>query len=243
MSTPSNVYEGGAIEESQYFVFGVEIIYSATTFLAYSHLLSLGEEIECFWSSPRRPASFIFLIIRYLGLLSQLIQACLNSYTYDCNNVARLRNATFAIAMTATYAIQIIRTNAIWGGSHRFLPILLTAVCLPAVVCEVWEVISETCESPLPTALQVNGQMSSELAFESIVLAATVWRVVSLDRQTKKIKVSGESIAGQIMKSEIAYYCALILCDTGTIVSNNVHLLPPFPLIETHYSTSPLSLR
>jgi hypothetical protein len=53
--------------------------------LVYTHVLSIGREVELVWKNVKRPASWMYLCLRYPALVTVLMGISLNSYTPKVN--------------------------------------------------------------------------------------------------------------------------------------------------------------
>jgi hypothetical protein len=72
-------------------------------------VLNLDREINLVWKYPNRPASWLYIVLRYPALVAQILGASLNSYTPKVNIRAVVLNipTTESLVIFLSYAQRV----------------------------------------------------------------------------------------------------------------------------------------
>ncbi|KAJ7853392.1 hypothetical protein B0H13DRAFT_1904120 [Mycena leptocephala] len=130
--------------------------------LCYDHLLTLESEITYMWKRPKRLSFFLFILIRYFSLLSNVAMLFPRCYAW---NVAKP-----VLIILQSFLVNIIlgmRIYAMYGFSKRVL-IILCGVGLTTFALAAWStretsvpasVIGAIREPPLSESLKNSGPL------------------------------------------------------------------------------------
>ncbi|KAG2143817.1 uncharacterized protein EDB93DRAFT_571093 [Suillus bovinus] len=92
------------------------------TVVSYEYLLHLDKEIKYVWQRPWSPMSYLYLVVRYLGLFLALLWGCWGGLLYMPESVIALQKSfSFGVFMRCT-TVQSSFFGSYWGCSYPLLP-------------------------------------------------------------------------------------------------------------------------
>ncbi|KAH7919999.1 hypothetical protein BV22DRAFT_1133428 [Leucogyrophana mollusca] len=99
------------------------------TVLVYDYLLTIGQEVEYIWQRPMSPMSFLYYVVRYLGLFVGIVVAlCTGFYTFG--------NVGFYVITWVSAMIMVLRVFAMYNQSKIILGVLLLFF-VPTIVATI----------------------------------------------------------------------------------------------------------
>ncbi|KAG2068123.1 hypothetical protein BDR04DRAFT_1103790 [Suillus decipiens] len=127
------------LEVQQTGLFYMYAILAGNSILIYDHIMTLPEEVAFIWHHPKALSAILFLLNRYVALLSNicgLVTDFVPVSDESCSKYSLYRELVIFIQATIVCIIMAIRTYALYGCSKRLLTwmvIIMTA--LVVLVC------------------------------------------------------------------------------------------------------------
>ncbi|KAG2358394.1 hypothetical protein BDR07DRAFT_1379442 [Suillus spraguei] len=116
--------------QQTWLLFCMYAILAGNSILIYDHIVTLPEEITLIWRRPKALSAILFLLNRYVALLSN-ISALVKDFVPVSDEVLQFRYASYFCRAMIVCIIMVIRTYALYGCSKRLLAwmaIVMTAL-------------------------------------------------------------------------------------------------------------------
>ncbi|KAJ7909846.1 hypothetical protein B0H13DRAFT_2329989 [Mycena leptocephala] len=198
----------------------------ALVILCYDHLLTLDSEINFLWRRPKRLSFFLFILLRYFSLLSNIAmtQTLLNfsdvAPEMSCRGI--VKKVLLLLQGVLVGYILGLRVYAMYNSSK----IVLFFLCGAAVVTVIlagWSITSETtisvtdvpgCQYAMskPSAIRMAGAWEAQFLCDVVVFGFTVFRSY---RQPDKI---AGSILDYMVRDGALYFAVLALVNLANIL-------------------------
>jgi len=215
--------------------------------LCYDHLLTLETEINFMWKRPKRLSFFLFLILRYLPLLSNIGMLFLRfgevplEKCHDWNFAKKTLIILQNILVGYMFALRVY-------AMYNFSKTILLFLCVAAsttIVLAAWSTVSETaattnvptgCDVPVSkeSAIRMAAAWESQFVCDVIIFGFTVWRSY---RQPSKFP---GSILSFMARDGALYFAVIALANLVNILM--YYFGDPWIAASMSWFTSTLSI-
>ncbi|KAF7340460.1 hypothetical protein MVEN_01966200 [Mycena venus] len=215
------------------------------TILCYDHLLTLRDEVQFVWRKPKRLSFFIFVVLRYVSLLSNIGMLVLRLGPVPLESEVRLNNLIFTGCPVhfVTIGILGLRVYAMYNSSKIVLSFLI-ATGLATTFLAAWSITGETwvlatqmsgCDYPVSkeSAIRMAGAWEAQFFCDLMVFVFTVVRSYK-----QPFKIPG-SILSYMVRDGALYFAVLALVNLGNILM--YYLGDPWIASSLSWFTSTLS--
>ncbi|KAF8165996.1 hypothetical protein B0H34DRAFT_763490 [Crassisporium funariophilum] len=234
---------GGFSIEDQVFTFNC-IQFASFIILYYDYFLTLPDERDRFWASPKKlsVASGLFYLNRYLSFLGHV--PVMLEYFWTSSDPDRLDRCTRIISyhQYLVMAIQfvvgcllILRTHALYGRSRRVLALLCVAI-MTVCVFGLWIVLGGSISDDytkadlpsqgclLPTSVGISLRQAKGwtalLCFDILIFTLTFYKAVTAGPGGISV------VLGIMLRDGTIYFGIMVLASISVILS--FHFLPPY---------------
>ncbi|KAF8176398.1 hypothetical protein K438DRAFT_1939394 [Mycena galopus ATCC 62051] len=209
---------------------------SQTLILCYDHLLTLDSEINFLWRRPKRISFFLFILLRYFSLLSNI---AMTQTLLNFGDVAPERCHAGGIVKKVLLLLQNIlvgyilglRVYAMYSFSKRVL-FFLCGAAVVTVILATWSITSETiisvtnvpgCQYAMskPSAIRMASAWEAQFLCDVVVFGFTVFRSY---RQPDKV---AGSILDYMMRDGALYFAVFALVNLANILMYYVRSFRP----------------
>lgn len=212
---------------------GSYFIVASSVAVVYDWVLNFEQEVELFWRRRWSPVTFLYLSLRYTGLLFAVDNALANLTTVSlsdigCRNIYLVQWWILFVADIILGAIMITRLYAMYQLSRKILIFLIGIFLAVTIACSVMDgigthpftgeelVLSGTY---LCTIMEAQPQLVHwtrviGTIWEALVLGLSVRIAIKYFRELKQLRVSTGSTIGDcftmLIKSQVLYFIAFL---------------------------------
>ncbi|KAJ7106589.1 hypothetical protein C8R44DRAFT_805557 [Mycena epipterygia] len=215
--------------------------------LCYDHLLTLDSEINYVWRRPKRLSFFLFILLRYVSLLSNIGMSFLNFGDVEierCSAWAMARMLLIVLQYLLVGSILGLRVYAMYNFS-KFVLFCLCAAGFIAFILATWSIMNDTeialpampgCEYPMSrsSAIRMAVAWEAEFLCDVVVFGFTLIR-----SYRQPFKIPG-SILDFMVRDGALYFAVLALVNFANILM--YYLGNPWTASSLSWSTSTLSV-
>ncbi|KAJ6497287.1 hypothetical protein C8R45DRAFT_124612 [Mycena sanguinolenta] len=215
--------------------------------LCYDHLLTLETEINFVWKRPKRLSFFLFIILRYIALVSTIGMLVLRFSDIPlevCHTFNFLKKGLTIVQNVLVGYMFGLRVYAMYNFSWKIVLFLCVAAST-TVGLAAWSTASETimtinvssgCDLPISTqsAHRMAAAWESQFLCDVIIFVFTVWRSFQ-----QPFKITG-SIMTYMARDGTLYFAAMALVNLVNIL--NFYFGDPWIAGSLSWFTSTLSM-
>ncbi|EKM56875.1 uncharacterized protein PHACADRAFT_254235 [Phanerochaete carnosa HHB-10118-sp] len=207
---------------------------SSRVLFLWDYCITFDDEVQYVWKGKWTPATFIFLINRYVNLvitILELFEQISFQTSQSCSPFVRLLQSLLVLALFIVAAFTALRVYAIWNRDWRpALPVLLLALVSP-VVNIYMDATQEPEVAPSPSVgcavyLKITNDLfgvltivtrASTLATDGIVLLLTIIRAIRLKKEgtrwTRKV-----GLLPLLLRDGVLYFLLLFCINLTQII-------------------------
>jgi len=214
--------------------------------IIYDHMLTFQFEVEYIWKRPKRRSSYLFLLIRYVSLLSNIGVMLLNFgdvATDNCNtwNIARI--SLLILQCTLSDVILGLRIYVMYNFG-RIVLACLCAVGFITITLAVLSIVDQTWISSGLSSCQYGIQKSTAIrmagAWEAqFVCDVTVFTFTVVRSYRQGFKIPG-SILDFMVHDGAMYFAVLALVNLANILM--YYIGDPWTAASLSWFTSTISV-
>lgn len=207
----------------------------AYTLFLYDYVLTFADEVELFWSRPRRSWAFLlFFANRYITLLGRVppsftanfLASKFGPYSPLCDSLLLADQLTMGIVQLTGSIVMTLRVYAMYGESRRVLYFLLSFIGIGAGVA-LWALLVNS-NSSLPAApvqghgcLRFISQQQSlhyavawgtQLIFDATVFVLTTWKLLRMESMGKR------SLVDILLRDGAMYFAVMTTINVANII-------------------------
>ncbi|KLO20269.1 hypothetical protein SCHPADRAFT_934861 [Schizopora paradoxa] len=209
-------------------LFAEDICLASLTILAYDYILMFRHEIRFIWQSDWRLGKFLYLAIRYLGIINNIL-ATVGNFRHGlskqaCSAIEVASDWTVVVEIGIAQIIIYMRTYIIWGRSRNIKFMLVTLFMIVFIGgCIGYKLTSLTyftTTSKMVPACAGNGQPTGIaidyglVCFsELVVVVLTVWRCIKYEFKDMS------ALLFVLYRDGILFFVCLFVISTSNIVT------------------------
>lgn len=204
----------------------------AYTLFIYDFVLTFADEVERFWSRPRRSWAFpLFTAIRYITLLGRVPAFAANflpsrsgSRSSVCDGLVLADQVTMGIVQVMCSIVMTLRVYAIYGENRRVLFLLFSIIGLAMGIglCAVFFKPSLS-----TTPVQSHGCLhfisprqspgyaaawSAQLFFDAMVFGLTIWKLLRMESMGRR------SLVDILLRDGAMYFAVMTAINAANII-------------------------
>lgn len=207
---------------------------AGNSILIHDHMVTLQEEITFIWRRPKALSAVLFLLNRYVALLSNicgLIKDFVPVSDESCSKYALYRQLAIFLQTAIVCNIMVIRTYALYGCSKRLLAwMVIVTIALTGIACAgTFGQFSGDIE--VVPGLGCNETFSKSIAariglayvalsvFDLIIFVLTVHRICKAKNLLRLSLVSRNNIIDIIFCDGVMFFGAITLFNILNILT------------------------
>lgn len=223
-----------ADSDVQQMLFCMYTVLAGNSILIYDHMVTLPEEIVFIWHRPKALSAMLFLLNRYVALLSNICGLVMDFVPVSdesCLKYALYRQLAILLQTAIVCIIMTIRTYALYDCSKRLLAWMgIVMVALAGLACvgtfghfsgDMEIVPGIGCNETFSKAVAARIGLAyvALLIFDIFIFILTVYRIYKTSSLLRFSLVTRRNIVDTIYCDGAIYFGAMALSNIPTILT------------------------